>query len=145
MRGPVICGVDDWTRDAAAVHVARDLAERFGLPLLFVHVLEPGRVRRTGNGASPLPDPADRPLAPDASWAIASGHPADRLVALAEEHGASFIVLGSHGPRSSLLGSVSAEVSRRAPCPVVVVPPNATRSVERRHGARTVPVGVASA
>jgi hypothetical protein len=35
------------------------------------------------------------------------------------------IVLGSTGPRSSLLGSVSAEVSRRAPCPVVVVPPGA--------------------
>jgi hypothetical protein len=32
------------------------------------------------------------------------------------------IVVGSTGPRSSLLGSISAEVSRRAPCPVVVVP-----------------------
>ena len=32
------------------------------------------------------------------------------------------IVVGS-GPRSSLLGSVSAEFQRRAPCPVVVVPP----------------------
>jgi hypothetical protein len=32
------------------------------------------------------------------------------------------LVVGSHGPRSSLLGSISAEVSRRAPCPVVVVP-----------------------
>jgi Universal stress protein family len=35
------------------------------------------------------------------------------------------IVVGSTGPRSSLLGSISAEVSRRAPCPVVVVPPGA--------------------
>jgi hypothetical protein len=33
------------------------------------------------------------------------------------------IVVGSTGPRSSLLGSISADVSRRAPCPVVVVPP----------------------
>jgi hypothetical protein len=35
------------------------------------------------------------------------------------------IVVGSHGPRSSSLGSISAKVSRRAPCPVVVVPPGA--------------------
>jgi hypothetical protein len=35
------------------------------------------------------------------------------------------IVVGSTGPRSSLLGSISADVSRRAPCPVVVVPPGA--------------------
>ena len=46
-------------------------------------------------------------------------------MAAAEDERASLIVLGSHGPRSSILGSVSAEVSRRAPCPVVVVPPGA--------------------
>jgi hypothetical protein len=34
-------------------------------------------------------------------------------------------VVGSRGPRSSLLGSISADISRRAPCPVVVVPPGA--------------------
>jgi universal stress protein family protein len=39
------------------------------------------------------------------------------------------IVVGSAGPRSSLLGSVSADVSRRAPCPVVVVPPGADARV----------------
>jgi hypothetical protein len=38
---------------------------------------------------------------------------------------AALIVVGSAGPRSSLLGSVSADVSRRAPCPVVVVAPGA--------------------
>ena len=31
---------------------------------------------------------------------------------------------------ASLLGSVAAEVSRRAPCPVVVVPPGADANVE---------------
>ena len=41
------------------------------------------------------------------------------------------IVVGSTGPRSSLLGSVSAEVSRRAPCPVVVVPPRADANGRR--------------
>ena len=52
-------------------------------------------------------------------------HPADRLVELAEQRGASFLVVGNHGPRSSALGSISADVSRRAPCPVIVVSPAA--------------------
>ena len=55
-------------------------------------------------------------------WLVDIGHPADQLVAAVEDERASFLVVGSHGPRSSLLGSISAEVSRRAPCPVVVVP-----------------------
>jgi nucleotide-binding universal stress UspA family protein len=58
-----------------------------------------------------------------ARWLVEVGHPADRLVAAAAAADASMIVVGSHGPRSSLLGSISAEISRRAPCPVVVVPP----------------------
>jgi hypothetical protein len=58
-----------------------------------------------------------------ARWLVEVGHPVDCLVAAAAAADASMIVVGSHGPRSSLLGSVSAEISRRAPCPVVVVPP----------------------
>jgi hypothetical protein len=58
-----------------------------------------------------------------AGWLVGIGDPADRLVAAAAAEKASLIVVGSIGPRSSLLGSISAEVSRRAPCPVVVVPP----------------------
>ena len=34
-------------------------------------------------------------------------------------------MVGSQGTRSSLLGSISAEISRRAPCPVIVVPAGA--------------------
>jgi hypothetical protein len=60
-----------------------------------------------------------------ADWLVDVGHPADRLVALAADEDAALIVVGSTGPRSSLLGSVSADVSRRAPCPVVVVAPGA--------------------
>jgi hypothetical protein len=43
------------------------------------------------------------------------------------------IVVGSHGPRSSLLGSVSADLTRRAPCPVVVVPPGAQDRLNDRR------------
>src|SRR4051812_44646939 len=58
-----------------------------------------------------------------AGWAVEPGHPADRLAAVAKRREAAMIVVGSTGPRSSLLGSISADVSRRAPGPVAVAPP----------------------
>lgn len=119
MNGPVICGIED-ARGAAAAGVARGLAKRYGLPLLYVHVLDGGR------GAEPAAWLLHEATAPGGGQvAIEEGHPADRLVELAGERNASFLVVGNRGPRSSLLGSVSADVSRRAPCPVLVVPPTA--------------------
>jgi nucleotide-binding universal stress UspA family protein len=115
MKGPVICGIDDSRTTRGAVAVARELARRYELPLLYVHVLDGDDGRRQR-----------RPVAPtDAELALVGGHPADGLVAFAQERNASFVVVGNHGPRSSLLGSVSADVARRASCPVMVVPPSA--------------------
>ena len=62
----------------------------------------------------------------------------DRLVAAAAEEKANFIVVGSNGPYSSLFGSISAESSRRAPCPVVVVPPGADERPTNGHQQRDV-------
>jgi nucleotide-binding universal stress UspA family protein len=112
----VICGVDD-SSAVGAIDVARDIAERYELPLVYAHVLDRGEER----------DEAEDLLHAAAArnhgeLVIDDGHPADRLVTLAEERQASFLVLGNHGPRSSLLGSISADVARRATCPVVVVP-----------------------
>jgi nucleotide-binding universal stress UspA family protein len=120
MNGPVICGVDDSSVTTGVIEVARDLARRYELPLLYACVLP----YEEGGGAA---ERLVRDLAaPEhAEIAIESGHPADRLVALARERQASFLVVGNHGPRASALGSISADVSRRAPCPVVVVPPTA--------------------
>jgi nucleotide-binding universal stress UspA family protein len=126
MCGPVICGVDDSGSAFGAVQVARDVAARYGLPLLFVHVLDPGSDPDEADAAAGLLRDVTASTRTEASWTILGGHPADRLVALAEERDASFAVVGCHGPRSSLLGSISADVSRRAPCAVVVVPPTAT-------------------
>jgi nucleotide-binding universal stress UspA family protein len=119
VNGPVICGIED-ADGAAVAGVARELGERYGLPLLYVHVLDGG-----GDAQQAARLLRDAAAPTDGELAIEHGHPADRLVELATEREASFVVVGNHGPRSSLLGSISADVSRRAPCPVIVVPPAA--------------------
>ena len=42
MTGAVVYGIDDSAGATATARVAHVLAERFGLPLLFVHVVQPG-------------------------------------------------------------------------------------------------------
>jgi nucleotide-binding universal stress UspA family protein len=115
----VICGVDD-SSAVGAVDVARELAERYDLSLVYAHVLEQGE---DDEQAEALVHVMAAPE--EAEVVIEQGHPADRLLTLAQERRASFLVLGNHGPRSSLLGSISADVARRATCPVVVVPTTA--------------------
>ena len=128
MDGLIICGVDDSASAKGAARVARALAHELGLGLVFVRVLEADapdakvseiaeRLERLSAGATAVDC--------GAAWALEAGHPADRLVATASKAGAAMIVVGSTGPHSSRLGSISADVSRRAPCPVVVVPPGA--------------------
>jgi nucleotide-binding universal stress UspA family protein len=130
VTGSIICGVDDSLSARGAARVARELSARLGLRLVFVRVVEGGtpageiasiaaRLHHLADGAPEVDGGAD--------WLVDSGHPADRLVAAAEEEDAVLIVVGSTGPRSSLLGSISADVSRRAPCPVVIVGPGADR------------------
>jgi len=131
MAGSIICGVDDSESAKGAARVARGLSSKLGLGLVFICVLEDGapepkiggiadRLARISRGVTELDS--------GAGWLVEIGHPVDRLLAAAATEQASMIVVGSTGPRSSLLGSISAEVSRRAPCPVVVVPPGADAS-----------------
>jgi nucleotide-binding universal stress UspA family protein len=131
VAGSIICGVGGSESAKGAARVARGLSSKLGLGLVFVRVIEDGsppekvsaiseRLERIHDGVSEVDC--------GAGWSVEVGHPADRLVAAATAENASLIVVGSTGPRSSLLGSISAEVSRRAPCPVVVVPPGADGS-----------------
>jgi nucleotide-binding universal stress UspA family protein len=122
----IVCGVDGSEPAKGAVRVARELSRKLKKSVMYVQAVGPevSEAERRKIG-----DELDR-LILDASesrgaWLLGVRHPVDCLVDMAAEVGASMIVVGSSGPRSSLLGSVSAEVSRRAPCPVVVVPPGA--------------------
>jgi nucleotide-binding universal stress UspA family protein len=133
MASSIICGIDDSESAKGAARVARALAGELGLGLVFVSVLEPNapdahmtaiteRLERLASGATDVDC--------GAGWLVEAGHPADRLAAVARETDATLIVVGSSGTRSSLLGSISADLSRRAPCPVVVVPPGADTRVD---------------
>lgn len=136
MAGSVICGIDDSKSAKAAARVARALSSKLGLRLVFVRVLEPCSPQQTiGAVAERLHQLTEAGTSADcgADWLVDVGRPADRLVAAAAEEQADLIVVGSTRPGSSLVGSISAEVSRRAPCPVVVVPPDADESPAGGH------------
>jgi nucleotide-binding universal stress UspA family protein len=139
MAGSIICGIDDSESANGAARVARVLSSKLGRGLVFVRVVEDGAPKKE---ISAVAQRLER-LTGDATevdcgagWLVEVGHPADRLVAAAAAENAAMIIVGSSGPRSSLLGSISAEVSRRAPCPVVVVPPGADASSANGRRAR---------
>jgi nucleotide-binding universal stress UspA family protein len=134
VAGSIICGVDDSDSAKRAARVARGLSSKLGLGLLFVRVVEDGSPQEKVSAIAERLEQVHAEVTEvdcGAGWLVELGHPADRLVAVAAAEDASLIVVGSTGPRSSLLGSISAEVSRRAPCPVVVVPPSADTSTHR--------------
>jgi nucleotide-binding universal stress UspA family protein len=138
MTGSIVCGVDESESAKGAARVARELSAKLRLRLVFVRVVEDATVdEKIAAVAARLHHLADSATEVDcgAHWLVDVGHAADRLVAVAEEENAALIVVGSTGPRSSLLGSVSADVSRRALCPVVVVAPGADRSLAHGHDA----------
>ena len=59
---------------------------------------------------------------------LESGSAAATIVEVAKKWGADLIVMGSHGRgkvTGILMGSVSQDVLRQAPCPILVAPPSA--------------------
>jgi nucleotide-binding universal stress UspA family protein len=139
VNGAIVCGVDESESARGAAQVARELSRELGLGLVFVRAVDPkapeSDVDATAERLERLSAGVNGSDA-GAAWSIEVGHPADALVAAAKKAQAAMIVVGSTGPRSSLLGSVSADVSRRAPCPVVVVPPGADATVGGRADAQ---------
>lgn len=145
MTGTIICGVDGSESAKGAARVARGLSAQLGSRLVFVRVVDGSSPdREISVAAARLQQLAECTTDLDcgAQWLVELGHPADRLVAVAEQEAASLIVVGSTGPRSSLLGSISADVSRRAPCPVVVVAPGADGSLANGKGRVRAPTGL---
>lgn len=138
-RRLILCAVDGSEHSHAAARVAHGLADDLRGRLLLVSVVGP--VTAPGVSAAPRGQErlaeAERQSAEEQLDAVAAelgievqrriefGSAAGSILRVADEEGASFIVLGTRGRgrmRAAVLGSVSHEVAARAHCPVVIVP-----------------------
>jgi nucleotide-binding universal stress UspA family protein len=141
----ILIAVDDSAFAHRAAKLGIELASAARAEVAFVHVFDP-----TATPAGAWGFPADRISAmselegkrllkkfrdnvPARSIPRArvrefleSGSPAHSIVAVAKKWRADLIVMGSHGRgkvKGILMGSVSQDVLRDAPCPIVVAPP----------------------
>jgi nucleotide-binding universal stress UspA family protein len=144
-HGPVVCGVDHGPQATAGVPVAARLAGRLGAPFLLVHVaplpvvlerpmssrrerIERQRAVERAGHLHVVLEHVDVDARIEVERSVEFGHVPDELRAVAAHRRASLLVVGSRGHGALdrvLLGSTSRDLARRAPCPVVVVPPGA--------------------
>jgi nucleotide-binding universal stress UspA family protein len=134
----------DFSDNAArAFPRAVSLADRHDAELHVVHVTEPSTTpsKHSKRGLPVSPDVLSEWLGQPSMEAgldlddltiiqkqISSGTPPERLLAYVEDQGIDLVVMGTHGRRGvqrMLLGSVTEEVVRKAPCPVLTVNPEA--------------------
>jgi nucleotide-binding universal stress UspA family protein len=134
----IILATDLGPASGAATDQAFRLAAALGARLLAVSVIDPrtlqmpgGRFRsrvdqergRLETVAAELVMRGRRDHVPT-SFLIWEGDPAESIIEAARSEGADMIVVGSHGRAPlgrALIGSVSDQVVRHAPCPVMVV------------------------
>ena len=126
----IVCGVDCTPHAATVAALAATLADQLGLHLRLVHSASPDvvldeerRQAAVGRGRSLLASFGTH----NAEQIVRFGHPA-AVLADAVNDDTALVVVGSRGHgavRAALLGSVSRSLARCAPCPVIVVPPNA--------------------
>ncbi|HEU0208336.1 MAG TPA: universal stress protein [Candidatus Udaeobacter sp.] len=134
--------VDFSDSSAAALHYASQRAAEYGGSLIVVHVV-PADYGWLGIGRNELAN-LDRSLQEravdqlrgfankhvahdvDADLEVRIGHPAEEIVAGANQSKCNVIVMATHGLTGLdryLIGSVADRVARLAPCPVFLIPP----------------------
>lgn len=137
----ICCAVDFSEPSRKAMREAAELARRLGAELVLVHSFVPPPVVATDMLVSTrdlgtlVAEELEQTLAAwrsDAATiaggpvttALLAGEPEKEIVRYARDHPVDLLVLATHG-RSGLkrlvLGSVADAVTRRAPCPVLVV------------------------
>ena len=156
---PIVVGLDFSEGSEAALVRAADLAERFHAELHLLHASH--TVYSEYGGTNPGHHVnsyevrtrafAERALGGAEAFdvigpkiVVRRGEAApDALLSYADTVGAGLLVVGTHGRRGVrryLLGSVAAEVARKAPCPVLTVPNAAARTAPGPHAPVLVPV-----
>jgi nucleotide-binding universal stress UspA family protein len=153
----IVCGVDESGEAAQAARFAADLAVRVGTELVLLHVApEPWvsthspeydeRIReeeafdRAGHLATVV-NPIRIDPAASAERVVAFGQPVEVLRSIAEDRGASHLVVGSRGQgavEEILAASTSGPLAREAPCPVILVPAEPVPWSEGSSGATIV-------
>jgi nucleotide-binding universal stress UspA family protein len=146
--GRILCPVDFSEFSQSALAYAEAFARLFGSEITVLHVF-PTPVPPECPGTYPawplqVPETRDS-LARDLQafsaplaltgvtlrTQVAEGNTSGQIVRYAAEHDVDLIVMGTHG-RSGFdrltLGSVAEKVLRKAPCPVLTVPPGAART-----------------
>lgn len=135
--GTLVCAVDDSPEAAEALRVAVRLSHDADLRLVVAHVEDTvgagSDLRRTAHQRGrQLLDRllAEQRLNGGVDRRVEVGAPSKELARVAEEEAASLIVVGSRRRRwwrSRGTGRLTADLTATAGCPVVVVPPAATR------------------
>jgi nucleotide-binding universal stress UspA family protein len=143
----ILCPVDFSDASTHAVEQATVLGGGYRSRITALHVLEPSMRDMTGVDIPPKGSAAVGALRDKASEAFAAataqglevdvvidvGSPADIILEHAKGLPADLIVMGTHGTsgfQRLVLGSVTERVLRRAPCPVLTIPPRAESSSE---------------
>jgi nucleotide-binding universal stress UspA family protein len=161
MEPVIICAIEEATAEAVVL-TAGELAPALGARVLLLHVERdpalfnsfPDRERERHRAARRGDEFLGTigvllPYGTRVEERVALGAPAGEIVAVAEDVGASLIIVGSRRRGTvlrTLTGSVSENVVRRASCPVVIAP-DAVRRRRRESGSdndRSVLVGVGS-
>ena len=141
MSRPIVCGVDLAMKGDRAAACAAALARELGCESVLVHA-QP--VTGQGHSLRELQALADRHGFPHgARGHLATGDPAEALTRMAEQTNAEMTVIagrGLHELAIALLGGVSSTLVRTAPCPIAVLPPEASVPA---GGIRAVVAGIA--
>lgn len=135
----IVIGIDDSEQAKWALAAGADLASSLDARVILVHVIVPpiagvsevpvdvGAIRQEMQTAAAAMLEEARwtlPVAVHGETVVREGSPPRQIVAVAEEVGASYIVLGTHGRgrlAAFILGSTAEAVIREARCPVVAV------------------------
>lgn len=139
MSGCIVCGIDDSAGARHAASVASRLTRDLSAQALLVQVIEERqwspfglrrpRLRRARKMRTKLRAVAEEHCFPDSTGVrLESGDPVATLTGVAVEEGAELLVVAARGLRrdgAAMLGGVASALLRKAPCPVVVVPPAA--------------------
>lgn len=136
MAGSLVVGYDGSECASAALDTALDIASRGGDRIVITFGYEPGtygeehsahreEVRKFGERVTaPALERAGQ-AGVDATLALVPERPVDALIAIAEEHDARAIVVGTWGEgplRAAIVGSVPHKLLQLSDRPVLVVP-----------------------